>query len=385
MSINIIVGRPGSGKSYESIVYHVLPALKEGRKVVTNLPLNLEHFEQVFGSEVLDLINVKSDTFSKEHGVIKPFSKATDFTDDEWKNEEQQGPLFVIDECHFVYPSSNSKKGTSINECLEYFSMHRHYGHDILLMTQSLGKLHKDLRAMIQIQYAVSKHTAAGSDKSYSQKVYDGALPRANKVNDNLRIYKKQFFPFYQSHTMSDKSVNEAHAKDVKPFYKHWVFYLLVIFIISFIYMVSQGYLNPMAATEKLSNKANANAKVNSDLSVEPKAIKASKTNTIPTETVKPQSTIEPFESLKLHIAGFSDSSFVDNFGRFVEQKRIYFNGSRNGRIIADLKLSDFYLAGYDVSVLSDCLVKLSFKNITRFVICDSPLPKNSEPSELFF
>ncbi|POB76042.1 zonular occludens toxin domain-containing protein, partial [Vibrio vulnificus] len=40
---------PGSGKSYESVVYHVIPALKDGRKVVTNLPLNLEHFKQVFG------------------------------------------------------------------------------------------------------------------------------------------------------------------------------------------------------------------------------------------------------------------------------------------------------------------------------------------------
>lgn len=382
MSINIIVGRPGSGKSYESIVYHVLPALKEGRKVVTNLPLNLEHFEKVFGSDVLDLIDIKTDSFSKENGVIKSFSDPSDFTDDEWKNEKQQGPLFVIDECHFVYPSSNNKKGSLINECLEYFSMHRHYGHDILLMTQSLGKLHKDLRAMIQIQYAVSKHTAAGSDKSYSQKVYDGALPRANKVNDNLRIYKKEYFPFYQSHTMSDKSVNEAHAKDVKPFYKHWVFYLLAIFVVVFIYMVSQGHLNPMAATEKLSENSSS---LKPSKSENPSHLNDNKISKTIVDTVKPTNTSEPFDSIKLHIAGFSDSSYIDDLGRFIEQKKIYFNGSKNGRIVADLKLSDFYLAGYDVSVLSDCLVKLSFKNISRFIICDSPLPKSSEPSELFF
>lgn len=379
MSINIIVGRPGSGKSYESIVYHVLPALKDGRKVVTNLPLNLKHFEQVYGPEILDLIDIKKDSFSKDNGVIRAFSDPSDFTNDEWKNEQGQGPLFVVDECHFVYPSSNSKKGSLINECLEYFSMHRHHGHDILLMTQSLGKLHKDLRAMIQIQYAVSKHTAAGSDKSYSQKVYDGAMPRANKVNDNLRLYKKEFFPFYQSHTMSDKSVTEAHAKDVKPFYKHWVFYALAVFICAFIYMALQGHLNPMAATEKLNNQTVTSTPdkiTSSDQSSKQKVF----------DNPKPMPDVaDPFDSLKLHITGFSDASYIDDLGRFIDQKQFYFNASKNGRVVADFKLSDFYLAGYDVSVISDCLVKLTFNKIKRFVICDSPLPKSSSPSDLFF
>ena len=159
MALNIIVGRPGSGKSYESVVYHVIPALKEGRKVVTNLPLNLEHFKQVFGDDVLELIDIREDRFDKANGVIKSLSRPEDFTQEEWQNEKGQGPLFVIDECHFQFPKTGRGKQAheSLLDCLEYFSMHRHYGHDVLFMTQSLGKLNKDLRDMIEIQYAVSK------------------------------------------------------------------------------------------------------------------------------------------------------------------------------------------------------------------------------------
>lgn len=41
-------GLMGGGKSYELIRYHVLPALQKGRKVITNLPLVMEAWEQMF-------------------------------------------------------------------------------------------------------------------------------------------------------------------------------------------------------------------------------------------------------------------------------------------------------------------------------------------------
>src|SRR5674476_325639 len=43
--INLLLGGLGGGKSYEAVVYHILPAIMRGRKVITNLPLNIEEFE----------------------------------------------------------------------------------------------------------------------------------------------------------------------------------------------------------------------------------------------------------------------------------------------------------------------------------------------------
>lgn len=55
MSLNGYFGKPGSGKSYSVVEYVVLPALKKGRHVVTNIPLEGELLEQVFGGKVTQL------------------------------------------------------------------------------------------------------------------------------------------------------------------------------------------------------------------------------------------------------------------------------------------------------------------------------------------
>ena len=45
--INGLEGIPGSGKSYEACVFQVLAALKEGRKVITNLPLVVDAYAAI--------------------------------------------------------------------------------------------------------------------------------------------------------------------------------------------------------------------------------------------------------------------------------------------------------------------------------------------------
>ncbi|KRS22353.1 hypothetical protein AAY72_03840, partial [Alishewanella sp. WH16-1] len=54
--INGLSGRPGAGKTYEAVVSHILPALKQGRKIITNIPLNVDWFVSVLGEPARDLI-----------------------------------------------------------------------------------------------------------------------------------------------------------------------------------------------------------------------------------------------------------------------------------------------------------------------------------------
>jgi len=57
--INGLEGIPGSGKSYEAVVYHVLHALKRRRLVITNLPLDLEAFAAI-DPDWLHLIEIRT-------------------------------------------------------------------------------------------------------------------------------------------------------------------------------------------------------------------------------------------------------------------------------------------------------------------------------------
>ena len=46
--INLTLGQPGGGKSYEAVAFHIIPAIEQGRKVITNLALKIDVFDQYF-------------------------------------------------------------------------------------------------------------------------------------------------------------------------------------------------------------------------------------------------------------------------------------------------------------------------------------------------
>lgn len=376
MSINIIVGRPGSGKSYEAVAFHVIPALKEGRRIVTNLPLSIEHFSNVFGPEIVDLIEIVKDGFSKDSGVVRAFSLPEHFTGEEWRNESGQGPLFIIDECHFQYPRSarDKKSSSDLVACLEYFSMHRHYGHDILLMTQSLGKLNKDLRDMIQVQYLVSKHTAAGSDKTYTQKVLDSAGSRPTCLSQKVRVYDSSFFPFYKSHTLSDTSVNEAKASDIVPLWRRWWIWLSVVCILSGLPIVFSAFSSMFGSSSdsasSLDSSVSSSVK-HSDLS----APSSSAAPVIAAPKSKPKK--PPFSEFTITITGWSDSSYKDNSGKFHTQFEYYLNASSDGSYSFPIKISDLLMAGYNVRALGPCVLQLLYDNTESFLYCEGNKPKD--------
>ncbi|MBY7814405.1 assembly protein, partial [Vibrio fluvialis] len=214
--IYAIVGRPRSGKSYESVVYHIIPAIKAGRKVITNVTLNIDWFVKLFGPEVKSLIQVVDGKLNEFGKLDRPFSKFEHYRD-EWRDEQNRGPLYVIDEAHMVLPNRNLDSAI-----LEFYSLHGHYGLDIILLTQDLRKIHRDIKAMIEMTYYCAKNTAFGSDKTYTKKVRIGATTEV--VNEEQRKYKSVYFPAYQSHTQSKGSVAEVMANDITPIWKRWPF-----------------------------------------------------------------------------------------------------------------------------------------------------------------
>ncbi|MBM5249686.1 assembly protein, partial [Vibrio parahaemolyticus] len=155
--IYAIAGRPGGGKTYEAVAYHIIPAIKEGRKVITNITLNIEWFVKIFGEDVRDLIKIVDGRLTDFGSTSRPFSQIQDYSD-EWRNEKGQGPLYVVDEAHMSLPSRGLPAAI-----LEWFSIHRHYGVDIILLTQNIRKVHRDIKDMIEVTYRCTKNTAMGS------------------------------------------------------------------------------------------------------------------------------------------------------------------------------------------------------------------------------
>lgn len=228
MAVTMMIGPPGAGKSYEATVFQVLPALKEGRKVITNLPLNVEAFAEI-NEEFVDLIELVFP--SKENQ--KPFSRAQDYQSD-WKHPEDGiGPLFVVDECHVPLP-----RGKTLLEVEEWFAMHRHEGVDVILMTQSYGKVSKSICELVQTAIVLRKNSNLGFRNAYRRDVRDG-LTRATSLGVTQRRYEKKYFKLYQSYTRGGKG--EGKHSDIKPIWKRWPFLGLGAVVLYLLYQVLFG------------------------------------------------------------------------------------------------------------------------------------------------
>lgn len=364
MPVNILLGVPGSGKSYEAVAFHIIPAIKDGRKVVTNLPLNIEHFKNVYGQDKADLIRIIAPT--AQNSI--PFKSLEDYQDD-WKNEKGQACLFVIDECHRPLPLGSTDKKIE-----DWFAEHRHKGHDVLLITQSYGKISKPIRDIIHIVYRVRKNVALGSSSSYVRKVQDGL--RGEVVNTSIRKYDSKYFPFYKSHTQSNKSIEEAFAKDIVPIWRNWTFIGAAILLpIGLYFLLSR----PMP----FNQTAKPLIKPVQQQSVQTSPVDSSSTQqqtTKPNQLEQMESKTKdhdkvaanhPFYKLQMHIGGFLETNKITDNIKTLFMYNVLL--SQNGQVMATITDRDLTRAGYTVESFGACLMKITYQNFFDYITCDSP------------
>lgn len=367
-------GRPRSGKTYEVVTQHIIPALNEKRKIITNIPLKIEWFVDVFGPEVRDLI-VLIDGKYHEFGKKRPFSTAADFLKyDTWRNEKGQGVYFFIDESHLPMP-----KGRTEIELKEYLSMHGHYGHDIMLLTQNFRKVDIDVRDMVHICYHTTKLSMLGKDTHYVCKVSDGVS--RNFVNEFTKEYQPKYFGAYKSHTKAEGDVIEQGARFGLKWYKRKTTWgAAALFLFAFFIFGSQ------LAKEKPDLQTQAAEKI--------KNINATPANQVAVVTTQPQQPSQPppqqekpkepkkaehpFSGVQLHLSGY----YADNDRRGRFNKIYYFALSRNGQMLSELTHVDLQLAGYTVKIYNACAAEISYNDYHAFVLCDTPTQETSTPAE---
>lgn len=357
--INAIVGRPRSGKSYEAVAFHIIPAVKSGRKVITNIPLNLSHFAAVYGDECLALIDVRAFDFAA-YGDLRPFSTVAEYMDD-WRNDKGQGPLYVIDEAHLCLPRVRTPVAVT-----EWYSMHGHYGVDIILLTQNIRKVDRDIQDMCELVYYCGKLTALGLEDRYSRKVRGGVSGEV--LNEETRTYNASYFPFYKSHTQSKDAVVEASAQDVKPIWHHWTFKGAALMFSIAVLLACWGLFGgddpepvpvvQQAPDAKLIWEDLSSSPGSSNVIGSPVAIEELKPE-LPASK-KPH----PYSAVELYVAAVIRNS---------SKKIALFRAAQNGQEVFQLTASALVDAGYTVEIVSDCLVHLSYNEYQDYITCNLP------------
>lgn len=369
-----ISGKTGGGKSYEAVVNHVIPTVtQQKRKVVTNLPLNVDHFCAVYGHYCRDLIEVVEGQFHN-FGGERPFSKVAHYLQyEDWKNDNNQGVCFVIDECHLPLG-----KGKTNHEVKEFYSMSRHYGFDITLLTQNFRKVDVDIRDLVDVHYRCIKKSFMGQMDKYILKVHDRASNSTQSViNTEEREYQQKYFKFYQSHTKSAKPVIESAANDVQLWYNNWYFKGMIPMFLLAGYLVYSGFVNSKPEPVKPPTPKQAPATIPVQQIKSPGQLPHQDKNqyaTVQPKQVKPEpepqvkKPIHPFYKVQLHISGWMQNRYR---GRLVKDYHI--TASQNGQVVFEMNLVDLALAGYKTIVRSQCSIEIQFEDYHDYLTCDYP------------
>lgn len=390
--INGIEGIPGSGKSYEAVAYHVLPALRSGRKVITNLPLNIEVFasidpafsdlieirEQVAPAlgfwDASDIANTPAFQLLEEgesfyYGASIPgsrddsiFGTVWDYYTT-WRDGEGRGPLFVIDECHISLP-----RGDTSRDVVEWFKLHRHYNVDVLLITQSFRDIDQGISRLLGTLIRCRKADILGKKGAYIRKVHGGY--RGAVIQTDQRDYKPEYFRFYRSHTQG-LSLEESAAQDVTPFIVRfnrfkWAVIALSAVAVTWAFWPSDEW--SVFGYRKVPAAAAAEAKPAGPRWVTPEEYRQARAAAAPAIVQQDQHQEEQDTGLlankQIHILG----TFTMG-----ERTRTQFSISDGNRRVFEVSDADLVDAGYAWRQVSDCLGWLTSGNRRRPVMCDAP------------
>lgn len=397
--INALEGIPGSGKSYEACVYHVLPALEKGRKVITNLPLLVEMFAAI-NPDYLNLIELrtrvqpirgtwdaealdeqgKGEAFQlfadghteKPAASVSVFGHVWDYFST-WKHPKTgQGPLFIIDECHVPMPAI----GTDA-QVIEWYKLHRHFNADVLLGTQSFRDMNQPIARLIAILVKVRKADILGRSGSYIRKVHGGY--RGGVVSVEERKYKPEFFRLYKSHTQGN-SVAEAGAQDVAPFivkFNRLKWAVLAVGGLATVWAWWPAPEQPKAAGKKepawlIEARAQEKQRQQQQPDRPLQEALASPVKTV-TGIVGERNSLqpvglnefpEPYGQKGLHVVGQ-----MTMHGKTVHVIAV----SQNGSLVTTVTSAELQAVGYTWKALTDCAASVQWKDRVRALTCDSP------------
>lgn len=193
MSVYLYTGLTGAGKTYECLRTSILPALKKGQRVVTNL-------EGINKQAFFEYLDIDCENLIVAVDVNAPSLPDFHYTPTHPNTVVQPGDLVVLDEVWRFY-----KKGEKLpSHAMEFFREHRKSVEDftgnsidIALICQDKSVVHPEIKGLIDETYHCVNLKNVGLSNGYIVKKYlPGMRPPTSEVT---HFYDKSLFKLYQS------------------------------------------------------------------------------------------------------------------------------------------------------------------------------------------
>ena len=370
MSIKIHHGPPGSYKTSGAVMDDFIPAVRAGRKIVTN----------VRGLDDRQLI---VDTLGSEKNPIP------DSFDIHWVDTTTQsgrdslstffhwvpkGTFLLIDEAQMVFPLAwrdtdlkkldypgglvAASKDDKPPNFLLAFEMHRHYGWDMVLTTPNISKIRGDIRGCCEGAYKHKNQALIGLKGRYLEAFHmaeDNGKSESDFLSVRGRKIKKEVWGLYASTTTGTHTDTIAGS----PLWKNPKVALLVVILA--VALFSAFYRKPPAIIASAIGSAPASSG----------AVAVPGAGSAPPVSISghvPISQVSPvFPSVDVML----DSPF------FGYKFRIFSSFTANGKTVTHfeitnddeiLVLSDLELAryGYQVHVYDACHLDVYYQDVKK-------------------
>lgn len=274
MAIVFHEGLPGSGKSYESVVFHMLPELRNGRTIITNISgINFDKFSSLTNIPIaivrkliicIDYDSVDAATH-RDH-LLAVLNVTPD-------------ALVLIDEVQNFFPS----RGVKFSEpWVKYFSEHRHLGHTIILMGQSFADTWVLIRRRTQRKLILKKLSALGADNSYSWNMFEAtAEQKFEKTTSGVRKYDSAFFGLYSSHNSDTEFTGEYVDKRARVFSGSVFKFYIPLFLVLSVFAFNQlsGFFSPGVSDPVSTIESQVSSQVSDSVSIVESQVSSSDLN----------------------------------------------------------------------------------------------------------
>jgi len=200
-------GVPRSGKSYDAVKNHILPALKAGRRVYARL-------DGLDSAKIAAYLKMDEEQVRAQLIEVTPLDvKRTLIArcdvggagDHSWTiADELKDSLFVVDEAHEFYVASREAIDPGIEQ---FFALCSKNGMDGVLMSQWYKRLHSSVRARVERKNIFQKLTVAALKGRYNLRMYHSTEPdRFELVDATVQPYDKDIFPLYHGYDAASKN-----------------------------------------------------------------------------------------------------------------------------------------------------------------------------------
>lgn len=223
MSIKIHHGPNGSYKTSGAIQDDAVPALQEGRVIITNVRgFTLERAYEVFPDlpNTAEIINLDLESLTDLDRMRS------------WFQWAPRGAFLIFDETQLLFPKSWREKDLekfdypggpeAAHEAdrpmgwLDAWTRHRHFNWDIVLTTPNISYIRDDIRMTSEMAYKHSNLAVIGVPGRYKEAQHDAQLnrPPADGTIVEYKRIKQQTFRLYQS-TATGKTQDTKAGKSL--------------------------------------------------------------------------------------------------------------------------------------------------------------------------